>query len=473
MITVYLDWNAMSTLKRGAFPELLQLLTNKEKFVMYYSTSHISDIYSSYSEDKEQLKIINEDFDFITSLTNNVCIVNNVKEISISDYEPQELLEDNISNNELFSNISFDSIFKILEEDKMLSPMVGMLKSMLSNISMGNEFKEAFSNPESAKMMNTLFPNLPANPTMIDFFNSSGNLYNNLNEKEDYKELRNIVQKVGVNSGMYNNKNPFDVIDNAYSNYGLDLNSVYKKDSKNAPEWFNNITTEYLKLDMHGFKADEIKVKDKKKKTFKNTTEDSFHTAFASTCDFYITFDKKNYAKTTEIYKKLNINTIVFNKAEEFIEHYNKYLCFDNFTESLVKIFEIIKNEEFEKLKYKDSEEYLLSHISKYYFLNFFNKVMYEVLDEAGNYRIILSKDVVTNHINFLIKELRNLVNLLVNNFGLNDANNNSYFKDEEIKENENWIGRVWGFDIFTIHLITLYEKVQLYINVPYRDATT
>jgi len=58
MITVYLDWNAMSTLKRGAFPELLQLLTNKEKFLLYYSTSHVSDIYSSYSEDEEQLKII-------------------------------------------------------------------------------------------------------------------------------------------------------------------------------------------------------------------------------------------------------------------------------------------------------------------------------------------------------------------------------------------------------------------------------
>ena len=49
----------------------------------------------------------------------------------------------------------------------------------------------------------------------------------------------------------------------------MNLDQYFDK-TKNAPEWFNDITNEYVKLDMHGFKADKVKVTDKEKNTFKN-----------------------------------------------------------------------------------------------------------------------------------------------------------------------------------------------------------
>ena len=94
-------------------------------------------------------------------------------------------------------------------------------------------------------------------------------MFHNMNETEDYKDLRNMVQQIGVNSGHFNeNKNPFEIIDNAYKKTGVENFNVdqYFDKTKNAPEWFNDITNEYVKLDMHGFKADKVKVTDKEQK---------------------------------------------------------------------------------------------------------------------------------------------------------------------------------------------------------------
>ena len=58
MIKVYLDWNVISGMKNNHFPELSNIIVNKEKFLLLYSTSHIGDIFSSiknHSEDEQKL----------------------------------------------------------------------------------------------------------------------------------------------------------------------------------------------------------------------------------------------------------------------------------------------------------------------------------------------------------------------------------------------------------------------------------
>ena len=103
--------------------------------------------------------------------------------------------------------------------------------------------------------------------------------------------------------------------------------------------------------DMHGYQEDTVQVKpNKRKETFRNTTEDSFHCAFASTCNFYIINDNKSYNKTKQIYKRLGINTIVF-KPNEFIEHYNNFLNVKNSETHINILFGILESSNFSEYR--------------------------------------------------------------------------------------------------------------------------
>ncbi len=89
MIKVYLDWNVTAQMKGGYQNDLFKALSNKDKFFIPYFTSHIGDILSSYSEDIEQKKRIAKDLEFITSLTDNLCLSNNGKQvILLSKFSP-------------------------------------------------------------------------------------------------------------------------------------------------------------------------------------------------------------------------------------------------------------------------------------------------------------------------------------------------------------------------------------------------
>jgi hypothetical protein len=173
---------------------------------------------------------------------------------------------------------------EIFSDNELTKGIGKALVSLLKSIPLDSAFKDAIENPESGKYLNQMFPELKENPTMEGFFNSFGKMYQNLNEKEDYKILREVTQKgLGIKRDkIFNDDNPYKLIDKAHGKLGVSLDK-YIDNSKNAPEWYNKITNEYLMLDMHGYQEDTVKVKEnKRKETFKNTTEDAFHSAFAS-----------------------------------------------------------------------------------------------------------------------------------------------------------------------------------------------
>jgi hypothetical protein len=330
MIKLYLDWNIMSGMKNGHFPELSALVLNEQNFFLPYSTSHIGDILASIkTHSEEEQRLINQDLDFIREITKNQCLYNTGEQVLINTIDPGEILDDRIREAPLFTDFSLDSLFSLIDEDDPMFGIVSSIKNMLSSIPLEEAFKEAFENPESAEMMNKMFPGLKEEPNMNGFFKSFGKMYQNLNEKEDYKLLRDTVQKIGVNSGHFNdNKNPYEVIQNAYNKLGaVPFNpDPYFDKNKNAPAWFNDLANSYIILDMHGYKADTVKVNDKESNnTFKNTTEDASHMAFASLCDIYITNDNKNYYKTQQVYNKFKVRTKVF-KPQEFINYFNREL---------------------------------------------------------------------------------------------------------------------------------------------------
>ncbi len=130
---------------------------------------------------------------------------------------------------------------------------------------------------------------------------------------------------------------------------------------------------------MHGFKADKVKVTDKEKNTFKNTTEDASHSAFASRCEFYITNDDKNYHKTKAVFKKLGIYTIVL-KPNEFIQYYNSFLNVNNFDDHFRSIIHEMKRvENFQEQRYESGESFGWVNFTSHYFFNFFNKILIRI----------------------------------------------------------------------------------------------
>jgi hypothetical protein len=465
MIKVYLDWNVMSGMKNNYFPELSNLILNKDKFLLVYSTSHIGDIFASIkNHSEEEQRLIREDLDYITHLTDDFCLVNNSKEVTLSKYEPGELLDDRIREASMFQNFSLDSLFSSVEENDPMFGLVNSMKNMISSIPLDIAFKETFENPESAAMLNKMFPGLKEDQTMNGFFKSFGQMFHNMNETEDYKDLRNMVQQIGINSGHFNeNKNPFEIIDNAYKKTGIDNFNVdqYFDKTKNAPEWFNDITNEYVKLDMHGFKADKVKVTDKEKNTFKNTTEDASHSAFASRCEFYITNDDKNYHKAKAVFQKLGIYTIVL-KPSEFIQYHNLFLNVKSFDDHFISINEELKRiENFQEQKYESGESFGWVNFTNQYFFNFFNKILIPN-SETNDALFILGKENPSRSYIISQREIEAMLKLFADKLG-SDINGKSYYEEGEINSIDDWLGRTWETNIGQIIIKRLNGWFQMY----------
>lgn len=465
----------MSGMKNGHLPELLSVFENKEKFLLVYSTSHIGDILESNSDDVKQQEIIQSDFDFITRLTNDLCLFNTGQNVALDYKNPRELFDDQINSKKLTSDFSIDSLFESIKTEETLNPLLNSLKTLLKTINLDAVFKQAYETPEGAEMMNKAFPGLENDFTMNGFFKTFGLLYENLNEKEGLKDLRGIIQKIGINSSHFNpEKEPFKLIESAYSKFGIDdsqINSYFEK-GKNAPIWFDEITTEYIKLDLHGFNSDKVKVTEKEKNTFRNTTEDAFHSAFASLCDFYITQDIKNFNKTRAVYNKLNIYTHVL-KPNEFIEYYNNYLKAGDFDSHFNDVLEAVCNtESFHASPYDDDDGYLFTRFTNQFFFNFFNKILIPqtVSDPENQAKFILSKETPSKHFLISFLELEALIKILTEKFGKDD-DGKDYLKTDEF-DTENWDGRCWSRELITIKLVKLNGWFQFYFYANNDDVT-
>lgn len=463
MIKVYIDWNVMSGMKNGNFSELEEIFKNKEKFSLMYSTSHIGDILASNREDQEQQEIIQQDLDFITSLTNNLCLANSGKQVYFDYLEPRELFENQMESNKLTDDLSIDNLFDFKHNDESINEILESKKELLKSIDLDPVFKAIYDTPEGAEFMNKLFPGLENDFSMNGFFKSFGLMLENLNEKEGMKDLRTIVQSVGVNSSHFSpNKNPFDLIENAYKKNGLiDFRNNYIEKGKNAPLWFDEITNEYILLDLHGFNSDKIKVNDKEKNTFRNTTEDASHSAFATLSDFYITNDIKNLKKTKAVYEKLEIFTKVL-KPDEFVEYYKTYLDFNSVLDHFESISIALGQRDLFHLEFDDEKLTSLTQFSNYYFFNFFNKItlsLSKVEENRGGF--VLCKDLPSKHFQIAFVDIEKLVKDFVENYGI-DNNGKGYLRKEEFIEG-NWEGRYWSLELNYIKMTQTNYWFQLY----------
>ncbi len=303
-------------------------MDNPEMFIAY-STSHIDDVLASHTESEEQRLRINDDLAYLSRLTGDKFLFNDGKQIQLEFRSPQEQYEDRLDEKDMFRDISFDGLFNSFETNDEIKDQTELLRNKIESLPLDEPFMKAFEDPQSAAMMESMFPGLKENPTMKGFFDMFNKLLTTLNEGDGYKGLRNVVQSgLGINRDkIINADNPHALIQKQYDRLGFQMQSNIHE-GKNAPIWYDQITNEYLMLDMHGYHEDRVNVSKGRKQTFRNTTEDAFHCAFASMGHFYITNDKKAYQKSKKVYEKLAIPTIVM-RPNEFLEYYQKYLFFD------------------------------------------------------------------------------------------------------------------------------------------------
>lgn len=455
----------MAQMKDGQHQELKEILSDNKRFFKPYSTSHISDILSGYEEgDEQQNKIIERDLDFISTLTNNYFLSNDGKDVVLNSAHPEAYYRQRIAEINLFTNLSFDSLLGGLEDNELLGGALKTYVELLKQIPLDDVLKNAFDNPDIAKYMNVLLPGLKDNLTMGGFMDVFGKLFTSLNDSDKYKDLRSIVQSgLKINRDkIFDSKNPYEIIEKGYKKLGVEMGAVEEKNigsDKYGPKWFNEITNHYIQLDMYGYQEDKVRIDKGRKETFKNTTEDAFHAAFATTCNFYVTNDEKSYKKTKKIYEKLTINTLVF-KPVEFVEYYRKYLDVEEKKWNLDVVPQIAGKFPFYENKYAGGTVNV--YYMLYYLFNFFNKIIV-IANDGEPAQTFLSRVNPTNGGNHVF-EIITLFSEICDLFG-SDTDGFGEVKASEFEEPE-WIGRRWAIGNENHELIMIDGNIYLHLIV-------
>lgn len=461
MIKLYLDWNVISQMKNGNQDQLKNIVLDNDRFLIPFSTSHIDDIWSSYRETVEQKMLIDSDLAFITLLTKGICLFNRENDVILDSYQPQELFQQRIDEKGLFDDLSLEGLAKLFTEDDSTKSFGSIFIDLLKSIPIQETLQRAFQDSDSAMQIESLFPGLKDNLTLEGFFQSFSEMNKGLNDGERYKDLRRIVQSgLGINRDkIFDNQFPQEIIQSKYEELGQNR---YQHDSngKYAPRWFDEISNEYVSLDMHGYQEDKVNVHKGRKETFRNTREDAFHAAFASTCNFYILNDKKSYKKTKQVYTKFGINTIVL-KPEEFIEYYKQYLDYKDSQIDLLLPFKILQHGEFVEEQLEGA--ILRTYYFPFFIFDFFTKMRMLITENDEETILLLSRDKPTNG-NTYVMEIARLVKNISAIVG-KDVQNIGEIKEEEFQM-DNWVGRSWEFGNILFQLMNPNGHFQLYMNL-------
>jgi hypothetical protein len=465
MIKIYLDWNVLSQMKNHSHASLLEIIMQKDKFLNFYSTAHISDIVSSHTGDTEQDDVIKSDLNFISEITDDYCLYHENKNIVVEQRMPEELFQGQIESKDIFQNISIDKLFGSLSDvDPEIQSLVKPYLDILKNLPIDPIFKESFEDPQKREHMKEFLPGLEDNMTMEGLLNAILKMFENLNESDGYVDLRSTIQKgLQINRDrIFDTAEPYKMIQSAYKKIGPEF--IQPDIKKNGPKWFDDILDEYLALDMHGYQEDRVSVDSKRKETFKNTTNDAFHVAFGSMADFYITNDKKSLKKCKAVYDKIGINTRIF-KPSEFVQYYNEQMLIKELGSHFHLFFEVLKSKEYQEIV----EDKRLSKIYMlpFFLFDYFNKVYVE-LEENNPPTILLSKEKPTNNRFTFGVELKNLIakfNILLGE----DFDKIGEFENTELTDSS-WKGRRWDTPSAGYRLTMINGYCQFYLDIKTKD---
>ena len=376
MIRVYLDWNVYSRIETSnvsPYPELRNILLNNNRFFFPYSTAHIIDINTSY------LKVGWENVQGHLSnlkLSNNLYLMQPFDgEIGFYFQEPSESLRAYIQDKD--SSISLEEI----------------------NETNNPDYIDYF--PETTRFIKEQDEISRQNEKIISGFQGILNAFLGDNFKQDYQKGMNISKGNLLNKkksvGKYLDSN---AVNNGYENF-QDFNSdILSKVNKN-PNFISELSSLFVGIDISGYKEDTNQ--------FSSTITDSFHCAWASTCDIFIVDDKNTFYKSIEVYKMKNISTKTF-RPQGFVEYFNQ-TCFqfEDGMKLINSLFDYCKSTEPIGL-IKNEKVYFLGE----FILDFFNVI----ITENENEYIRLYKRNASNQLVLLTCEKEDLLIKINNQFG-------------------------------------------------------
>lgn len=466
MIKIYIDWNVMSHMKAGHYSELLELLKRKNQIVVIFSTSHISDILVSYNGEAQQNKRIEDDLTFIHELTDDHCAHLSKKDVKISCLDPHQLFAERVYDKEGSSDDGpladalnmFEPGSAEYEGIKayMQSPLPEPISTMLLDPTMNDRFDE-------------LYPGLWENPTLGNLVRIGWLKNKALTDTDAYGNLRvSLQQGLGLNKDkMFAVPAPFQEVDKLHADLeqltGTNINDIVRNDT--SPDWFQDITHNYLMLDMHGYQQDKIKVDDRNKDTMRNTIDDGLHAGFAATCDFYITNDSRSLNKTKQVYQKLALNTRVFTAAE-FVDYVKQSLMNYGPAAHLDVWLNLINQPGY-------VEEMVDGVVWRTYFLesylfDYFNKVSVLFAPEEPVPVILLRKEKTTNFRFTTDFEIRSIINKLDIAF---EAIEPTIIDLSHIALTEGF-NCIWAYRDLTFRLQLLNGYLQLYMDIAPSNQT-
>lgn len=417
MISIYLDWGIISQLRQGKYPELKELLFQKDKFLIPYSSSHIGDLIPDKNYDGSNEEI-NKDLNFLSELTENRCFNFYQKKLVLDKIDPRSYYNERIETNKAFDDFGMETFKELSKEFNDPNSPINTIFDKYRDIPIDPKFLEGINNPEWGLESNFFYPDLKDNPTIDGLLKSSWKMFQNLFEEDGYAKLRQITQKgMGVNRDkMFNQENPFGLIEKLNERHGFNPKEHLNAGKYVSPTWFDNFCADYLLLDMYGFQEDKINIGKGRKQTMRNTNDDALHATFASVCHFYIINDKRSFQKTKEVYNKYNLGTIPLS-PEDFIKYANNYLYSRSIKDDLQIPFNYFELEP-EKITKKENGHKLVSYFCDFYLVDFFNNIHGIVNEEGILQRVILAQALPMNKESLYPLEIETLLEKLFNHFG-------------------------------------------------------
>lgn len=439
MINVYIDWGVISEMKRGAYPELTKIFSQKERFLVPYSSAHIGDLLpKDWSQaDNDYIK---DDLSFLSKLTTNRCFFLAKGKLYLDIIEPHENYKERKINRGQFEDFDFDSLKEFANEMDDPNSTIGELLERYKNMPLEESFVQALG--KSNKEIEFYFPGLKDDPTVGGLLRSGWKMFEKLFQKDGYLKLREMTQDgMGINRDrMHKHSDPFNVIKSLHEKFNLDTSEFFEPGKYGNPKWFDELYQDFVMLDIHGFQADTLGTRKTRKKTMQNTTDDASHAAFASACHFYVLKDKKSCDKTIEVYKKHGINTLVL-KPEDMITIYDKFFKERNLNNDLLYAVNIFHQR---PDKIRKEESYSLYSYYCYYFLfDYFNNIHGVVSKKNRLREIILIQTGATNKESVYYFEAKELLEKLYSLFGKDINGRNKV--DEEILLKDGWTDIHWN----------------------------
>jgi len=453
----------MSQMKNGHHKEFFTIISDSEKFLKPYSTSHMGDI-SASSQELANMENIDSDLDFISDLTDNYCLFHIDGRTVFRNNPPRDLY---IRDNNLSQILDMFQIEEpsdsLDEESRILQEQLNKQIALFKNNPIDDVFQKSFENPKTSQLMRSFFPELENNYTQLGLLTAIFGLIERMNHDTSYKNLRENLQSAAdiKRDRIFHSGDPYALIDKAYKKKGI-LETQKAPGHEFASPWFTEISNEYIALDMHGYQEDKISINRGRKQTFRNTMEDAFHTAFASSCDFYITQDQRNCKKANAVYEKLDINTIAMS-ADDFLVLYKKCLQFKTM-DFLNQLLHLLKN--IDPSNNLDSKS--RPYDSIFFFFDYFNIIRVITDKNSKSPFLLLTRHLPKNSLPIFGKEAHVLINKLLLLLG-DDIENLGKFTDSEMQQIEDdcWPGRHWINAEVTVKLRSIEGFLQLYLYRP------